>query len=134
MFIRGSILLLCVLAAAEESDFARYRKQVEPVFLKSRRGAARCVDCHALASHNSLLRLQSLDGRKRWTPEQSRKNYETVLKTINRAASLESRLLLHPLAEDAGGDPFHTGGKFWRSKNDPEWKRLAAWAASYRQN
>lgn len=38
-----------------------------------------------------------------------------------------SRLLLHPLAAAAGGDPAHDGGKHWSSKNDPEWRTLAAW-------
>jgi hypothetical protein len=37
---------------------------------------------------------------------------------------------VHPLAEDAGGDPFHTGGKFWKSKDDPEWQILAQWVNS----
>ena len=32
-----------------------------------------------------------------------------------------------PLAIDAGGDPFHPGGKRWASKDDPEWQMLAAW-------
>jgi hypothetical protein len=31
-----------------------------------------------------------------------------------------------PLTEEAGGDPFHPGGKHW-SKNDPEWRVLEAW-------
>src|SRR5678816_2748030 len=38
-----------------------------------------------------------------------------------------SKLLRHPLAESAGGDPHHDGGKHWTSKDDPEWQMLAAW-------
>jgi len=38
---------------------------------------------------------------------------------------MKSRLLLHPLAPEAGGDPTHTGGKFWTSSNDPEWQMIA---------
>ncbi len=38
-----------------------------------------------------------------------------------------SRLLLHPLTAAAGGDPAHDGGKHWASKDDPEWRTLAAW-------
>ena len=41
--------------------------------------------------------------------------------------SAASRLLLHPLAESAGGDPSHDGGKHWTSQDDPEWQTLAAW-------
>jgi hypothetical protein len=37
---------------------------------------------------------------------------------------LESPLLRHPLAESAGGDFFHNGGKHFDSKNDPEWLTL----------
>ena len=36
--------------------------------------------------------------------------------------------MLHPLAEAAGGDGHHDGGKHWTSKSDPEWQTLAAWA------
>jgi len=40
---------------------------------------------------------------------------------------MKSPLLLHPLAEAAGGDRFHAGGKHWKSQSDPEWQTLAAW-------
>jgi hypothetical protein len=36
-------------------------------------------------------------------------------------------LLVHPLAEKAGGDFYHSGGKHWNSQNDPEWRTLRAW-------
>jgi YVTN family beta-propeller protein len=36
-------------------------------------------------------------------------------------------LLVHPLAEQAGGDFYHNGGKHWSSQNDPEWQTLKAW-------
>jgi hypothetical protein len=34
---------------------------------------------------------------------------------------------MHPLAKNAGGDPFHAGGKHWESQNDPEWQILSGW-------
>jgi len=40
---------------------------------------------------------------------------------------LTSRLLMMPLAHEAGGDPFHPGGKHWESQKDPEWQTMAAW-------
>ena len=40
---------------------------------------------------------------------------------------MKSRLLVHPLAADAGGDHFHNGGKHWLSQTNPEWQTLAAW-------
>ena len=39
----------------------------------------------------------------------------------------KSRLLVHPLAQDAGGDFYHNGGKHWRTQNDAEWQTLKAW-------
>lgn len=38
-----------------------------------------------------------------------------------------SRLLRTPLSPAAGGSPQHTGGKFWDSQEDPEWRMLAQW-------
>jgi hypothetical protein len=34
---------------------------------------------------------------------------------------------MHPLAEEAGGDQMHSGGKHWDSQNNPEWQTLAEW-------
>jgi hypothetical protein len=39
----------------------------------------------------------------------------------------ESQLLVHPLEQKAGGDPFHSGGKHWDSQNNPEWQAMAQW-------
>ena len=40
---------------------------------------------------------------------------------------LASQLLLLPLAEDAGGNTFHPGGKHWASQTDPDWQTIANW-------
>ena len=34
---------------------------------------------------------------------------------------------MHPLDPAAGGDPSHSGGKFWKTQDDPEWQALAGW-------
>jgi hypothetical protein len=39
-----------------------------------------------------------------------------------------SKLVVHPLAEEAGGDPHHGGGQQFASKDDPEWLALKAFA------
>jgi YVTN family beta-propeller protein len=107
-------------------DFDEYRARVEPIFLKKREGGVRCYDCHALMV--TRLRLVPLSsGATSWTEEQSQKNFETVTKLVTPSEPLHSRLLLHPLAKEAGGDPTHTGGKFWSSQDDPEWRMLADW-------
>ena len=38
-----------------------------------------------------------------------------------------SYLLLQPLAPEAGGNLFHSGGRQFASRDDPDWKVLAAW-------
>jgi YVTN family beta-propeller protein len=107
-------------------DFETYRTRVEPIFLKQREGGVRCYDCHSTL--NTRLRLERLpEGNSSWTADQSRKNFEAVLQLIAPSEPLKSRLLLHPLASEAGGDPVHGGGKFWKSQSDPEWQMLADW-------
>jgi len=38
-----------------------------------------------------------------------------------------SRLLVHPLLSEGGGDFYHSGGKHWKSFLDPEWQTVANW-------
>jgi hypothetical protein len=49
------------------------------------------------------------------------------MKRVVMPGNEKSRLLVHPLAEKAGGDFFHNGGKHWSSQSDPEWQILRAW-------
>lgn len=111
-------------SSAASLDYEYFKTQVEPVFLKKRPGHARCVACHA--ANNAPLRLVPLaPGETSWNEEESRKNFELV-KRVATPGDLESPLLIHPLAESAGGDFFHNGGKHFDSKNDPEWLILKA--------
>ena len=90
-------------------DFEGYRTKVEPIFLKQRENGVRCYDCHSTL--NTRLRLAGLPaGSAAWTEAESHKNYEQVLELIVPGDPLKSRLLLHPLAAEAGGDPTHGGG------------------------
>jgi len=59
--------------------------------------------------------------------EQSRRNFENVSRLVIPGNPTGSTLLLHPLAHDAGGDQFHSGGRQFRSQDDPEWKTIAEW-------
>src|SRR6266705_5325167 len=107
-------------------DFETYRTRIEPIFLKQRQGGMRCYDCHSVLA--TRLRLEPLSpGSSSWTTEQSRRNFKVVSQLVMPSDPLKSRLLLHPLAQEAGGDPTHTGGKFWKSQADQEWQMLAAW-------
>ena len=107
-------------------NFGEYRTRVEPIFLKRREGGVRCYDCHSTLT--TRFRLQSfLPGDSSWTEEQSRQNFEIVSQLVAPGDPLGSRLMLHPLAQEAGGDLSHAGGKFWKSQQDPEWQILSAW-------
>ena len=110
--------------ASSSLDYEVFKTKVQPIFLAKRPGHARCVSCH---SSGTPLRLQPLSpGSTTWSEEQSRRNFEAV-KRVATAGNPKSMLLLHPLAEQAGGDFFHNGGKHWSSQNDPEWQTLKAW-------
>ena len=117
---------LTPLAMAQSLDFETYRAKVEPIFLKKRPGHARCVVCHE--ANNSGFRLQPLaKGTTHWTEEQSRMNFQSVSRLVKPGNPEASRLLIHPLAPDAGGDKFHGGGRQFASKDDPDWQTIAAW-------
>ena len=67
-------------------------------------------------------------GQATWNEEQSRKQFESISRLITPANRPESRLLIHPLAPEAGGDLFHSGGRQFESKDDPDYKILMQWA------
>ena len=106
-------------------DYEVFKTRVEPIFLNKRPGNARCVSCHTAGA---AAYLQKLDpGATMWTDEQSQKNFDRVKRLVVAGAPEKSRLLLHPLAVDAGGDEFHGGGKHFMSRDNAEWQTLAAW-------
>jgi YVTN family beta-propeller protein len=125
------VLALSSLGASQQSppadksglDFEFFKTRVQPVFLAKRAGHARCVSCHVGATP---MRLEPLTpGAATWNDEQSRKNFDAVQRVA--AGSARSKLLLHPLAQSAGGDFYHNGGKHFASQSDPEWLTLKAW-------
>jgi len=108
-------------AASASLNFEFFKTRVQPIFLAKRPGHARCISCHAAGTP---LRLQPLSpGSTTWTEEESRRNFEAVRRVVV-PGSAKSMLLIHPLAEKAGGDFFHNGGKHWDSQNDREWQTL----------
>ncbi len=109
--------------AAAPLNYEYFKVKVEPILLAKRPGHARCVACHG---SGTPLRLQPLSpGAATWTEEESRKNFD-VIRRVAQPGNLKSRLLMHPLEEQAGGDFFHNGGKHFTSQNDPEWQVLKA--------
>jgi hypothetical protein len=107
-------------------DYQVYKEKIQPIFLKRRADGVMCYTCHSMLP--TRLRLQVLNtGNSTWTEEQSRQNFAVVSQLVTPSDPAKSRLLMHPLAADAGGDPTHTGGKFWKSKDDPEYLTIAEW-------
>lgn len=124
----AAILLGCSSAFPAEPalDYGFFRRVVQPIFLEKRAGHARCYVCHA--ESNNAFRLEKLPaGASFWTDEQSRRNFTTVSSLVVPGDPAASRLLLQPLAPEAGGNPFHSGGRQFASKDDPDWKALLAW-------
>jgi len=120
------ILFLTLLFQATPAlDYDLYKQKVEPLLAEKRPGHARCITCH---STGTAFRLQPLPkGRAAYTDEESRKNFAAVSRFVLPGVPLKSRLLVMPLAHEAGGTEFHPGGKHWESQTDPEWKALADW-------
>jgi hypothetical protein len=107
-------------------DFEFFKTRVEPIFLKKRPSHARCYVCHEEANHP--LKLAKLAaGSTNWTEEESKRNFDTVSQLVNPGDSLGSTLLRHPLAPEAGGDAFHSGGRQFESQKDPDWQTFAKW-------
>jgi hypothetical protein len=125
----GSPAPVAASANATALDFGYYRKNVEPIFLKEREAnegsGNACASCHTRMA--SRLRLQPLNGATAWTEDQSHANFAVVSKLVTPGDPATSRLLLHPLAVKEGGDPSHTGGKFWANRDNPEWKTISGW-------
>jgi hypothetical protein len=111
---------------APKLDYDYFKSKVEPVFLTKRPDHARCYACH-VESNNAFHLERLAPDAQAWSEEQSRRNFETVSILVNPGDPDTSRLLLHPLAPEGGGDVFHSGGRQFPSKSDPAWRTLAAW-------
>lgn len=110
--------------ASPKLDYEFFKAKVQPVFLAKRAGHARCAVCHTF--NNAPFKVVRLSpGSTTWTEEQSRQNFQLVQK-VAQPGFEGSKLVVHPLAEEAGGDPHHGGGQQFASKDDPDWLTLKA--------
>jgi len=130
--ITGAALLVGAAVAMPNSraaptlDYEFFKTRVQPIFLEKRPTHTRCYVCHA--ESNNAFRLERLSsGADTWNEEQSRKNFEMVSRLVIPGEPDQSRLLMQPLAPEGGGNVFHSGGRQFESKDDPNWKTLAAW-------
>ena len=95
-------------------DFEFFKTRVQPIFVAKRPGHARCIACHG---SGTPLRLQPLSpGSTTWSDEESRKNFEAVRRVV-LPGNANSRLLIHPLDEKAGG-AFAAGSKAGTTADD----------------
>lgn len=122
----AAFVILAAAASAQSLDFETYRSKVEPIFLKKRPTHARCIVCHE-GQRNSFRLVPLEEGQTAYTEEQSRQNFANIIRVINFNDPLASPLLKHPLAPQAGGDDFHSGGRQFADQNDPDWKTIADW-------
>ena len=122
-----AVALPVVLSAQPKPvlDYGFYKSRVEPIFLAKKDGHTRCVVCHSESNNNFHLEKLS-PGANVWTEEQSRRNFEMVVKLVNPGDPASSLLTQHPLAPEAGGHAFHSGGRQFESKDDEDWKTLVA--------
>lgn len=123
------LAVLAVAAALQSAqlDFEFYRTRIEPILLKKRPGMVACYKCHS--ANNVRLFQRMAPGQTAFSEAESRKNFQAVSAFVRPGEPLKSPLLIHPLAEQAGGDRFHSGGKQWSSQKDPEWRTLADWVS-----
>jgi len=111
---------------AQRLDFDVFKSTIQPIFLKQRLGHARCYSCHVLT--NRAFHLEPLaPGKTDWTEEQSRKNFQSVSQLVVPGHPESSVFLQHPLAAEAGGDAFHSGGRQFASYEDADFVTLVEW-------
>jgi hypothetical protein len=114
-------------AAPPSLNYDFFKTKVEPVFLTHRPGHARCVACHTL--NNAPFHLVPLSpGATSWDEMQSRQNFE-LIQRVAAPGIMDSPLIKHPLAQEAGGDPHHGGGQQFGSQQDPDWLTLKAFVS-----
>ena len=96
---------------APQVDYEFFQACVQPVFFQVTPGGLSCANCHSLEFTQT-------------DPEES---WNAVNRLIEPGRPTESRLLMHALHPDGGGDYVHNGVRRWLSREDPEWQMLAAW-------
>jgi len=117
------------LSARDALDFQSFKTTIQPIFLKQRPGHARCYGCHILP--NRVFHLATLSpSATDWSEEESRQNFESIQRLVVPGNPEASLFLLHPLAPEAGGDSFHSGGRQFPSYEDPDRITIANWVRS----
>jgi hypothetical protein len=119
-------------ASTPSLNYEVFKARVEPIFLKKRPGHARCYVCHSGSGDGGAPPyLEKLSpGSTSWNEEQSQRIFRRVSRLVVPGDPSQSRLVMHPLAPEAGGDysnRVHGGGRQFESQNDPDWKIIDEW-------
>jgi hypothetical protein len=123
-----ALALVLFPAQAEERtlDYEFFKARVEPIFLTKRPDHVRCYVCHSESTN--AFKLEKLpEGKTFWSEEQSRRQFEALSRLVVPGEPEKSLLLIRPLAPEAGGHAYHSGGRQFKSRDDAEWKTIAAW-------
>ena len=115
------------IAGAQSADYEFFKTRVQPIFLKTRATHGRCVTCHGGGNGGGFVLQPLAAGTTSWTEEQTMRNFAAASRLVQPGKPTSSQLLMHPLASDAGGDVFHSGGHQFASQDDPDWQEMAAW-------
>jgi hypothetical protein len=99
----------------DSDSYARFTRDVAPVLRERCAGSS----CHGSQQADLYLTCGNGDAEQRW-------NYELALRYLDEVAA-SSELLRRPLATGAGG-VFHEGGDVFADVNDPDYKKILAWA------
>lgn len=112
-------------------NFNYFTAFVQPLFVK-KYGNNACIDCHTPESNASgKFRILAPGPGGRYTLEQSRTNFASVLAVIDRKDPMKSKLLLKPLDPTTREGELrglnHDGGVFWHNQYDPDFEIVADW-------
>jgi hypothetical protein len=108
-------------------DYGFFKSEVLPVFAKKREGRTPCIACHGSPYPTGRLHIDPPDANGTWPEAKARQAFQATGRLVVPGKAKESRLLVHPLRKEAGGDAFHFGGRQFMSTNDPDWQILYRW-------
>ena len=122
----AALLAVPGTAKSQSLDFAVYQSSVEPIFLTKRAGYTRCVVCHG-GANNSFNLIRSAPGREHLHRSAVTQKFRGRVQLVVPGKPEDSHLLMYPLVPDEGGAAYHSGGRQWPSKSDPNWQAIARW-------
>jgi DNA-binding beta-propeller fold protein YncE len=124
-------LLLQAKTTDPTLDYEFFKQNVAPIFLKHRGEHARCYSCHQNGQAPHFLEPLPA-GQDFWTDAQVHLIYNKVSKLVVPGEPASSKLLMHPLSPEAGGEGdentrAHGGGQQFANQADSDWLTIEQW-------